>query len=60
MEKSKNKKSSPLKHPQTMYYHQKFPMQKQEAPGLQHKMNPQPDCGETSYFVRERLAGRKR
>lgn len=34
-------------------------MQKQEAPGLQSRMDPLPDCGETSYKGHGRLAGRK-
>lgn len=34
-------------------------MQKQPAPGLQSRMNPVPDCGETSYKGHGRLAGRK-
>lgn len=34
-------------------------MQKQPAPGLQSRMKPVPDCGETSYKGHGRLAGRK-
>lgn len=36
-----------------------FPMQQQPWPGLQAKMNPRPDCGETSYQGTGRLRGRK-
>ena len=34
-------------------------MQKQDAPGLQSRMDPVPDCGETSYTGPERLKGRR-
>lgn len=34
-------------------------MQKQEAPGLQSRMDPLPDCGEKSYAGHDRLKGRK-
>lgn len=34
-------------------------MQKQEAPGLQSRMEPVPDCGEESYKGHGRLEGRK-
>lgn len=34
-------------------------MQKQEAPGLQSRMEPVPDCGERSYVGTGRLEGRK-
>ena len=34
-------------------------MQKQDAPGLQSRMDPVPDCGETSYTGHERLKGRR-
>jgi NAD(P)-dependent dehydrogenase (short-subunit alcohol dehydrogenase family) len=33
--------------------------QKQDWPGLQSRMTPKPDCGETSYRGSGRLAGRK-
>ncbi|UMM64521.1 putative oxidoreductase YghA [Aristophania vespae] len=36
-----------------------FPKQPQQWPGLQSKMDPRPDCGETSYKGSGRLAGRK-
>lgn len=35
--------------PQTKYYHKDYPFQEQPIPGLQSKMTPVPDCGETSY-----------
>jgi len=36
-----------------------LPEQRQPWPGLQTRMNPKPDCGETSYKGSGRLAGRK-
>lgn len=48
-----------LKHPAEKYHSGEFPMQKQEAPGLQSRMKPVPDCGEQSYMGHGRLAGRK-
>lgn len=36
-----------------------YDQQEQELPGLQSKMTPQPDCGETSYKGHERLKGYK-
>lgn len=45
--------------PTTKYYHEKFPKQKQKAPGLQCEMNPIPDCGEKSYKGHQRLEGLK-
>ncbi len=36
-----------------------YEQQEQELPGLQSKMTPQPDCGETSYKGHERLKGYK-
>ena len=36
-----------------------FPDQVQPWPGLQSRMSPRPDCGETSYVGRGRLAGRR-
>lgn len=48
-----------LKHPREKYHSGEFPMQKQEAPGLQSRMKPVPDCGEKSYRGHGRLAGRK-
>ena len=45
--------------PRTKYTTQPFPEQRQPWPGLQSKMNPRPDCGETSYKGSGKLAGRK-
>jgi len=42
-----------------MYPHEKFSMQKQEAPGLDEKMSPVPDCGEDTYVGCGRLTDRK-
>lgn len=36
-----------------------YEQQEQELPGLQSKMSPQPDCGETSYKGHDRLKGYK-
>jgi NAD(P)-dependent dehydrogenase (short-subunit alcohol dehydrogenase family) len=36
-----------------------FPEQKQDVPGLQSRMNPVPDCGETSYIGSGKLTGKK-
>lgn len=47
------------RNPRTEYYHQAYPPQAQPYPGLQNRMNPRPDCGETSYRGSGRLAGRK-
>ncbi len=49
----------PLRDPNTKYTTQKFPEQRQPWPALQSKMNPRPDCGETSYKGSGRLAGRR-
>lgn len=35
--------------PQTKFYHQDYPFQEQLIPGIQSKMTPVPDCGETTY-----------
>jgi NAD(P)-dependent dehydrogenase (short-subunit alcohol dehydrogenase family) len=51
--------AAPFVDPQTKYTKQKFAEQPQEWPGLQRKMNPVPDCGETSYKGSGRLVGRK-
>lgn len=48
-----------LQHPAKKYHSGEFPMQKQEAPGLQSRMNPLPDSGEESYTGHGRLKGRK-
>lgn len=47
-----------LKDPREMYYTDDFPDQEQDTPALQDKMQPKPDCGETSYKGSERLKGR--
>jgi NAD(P)-dependent dehydrogenase (short-subunit alcohol dehydrogenase family) len=49
----------PLRDPRTKYTNTPFPEQKQPWPGLQSKMTPRPDCGETSYKGSGRLMGRK-
>lgn len=41
--------------PRKMYYHQEFPNQEQDTPALQNDMQPEPDCGETSYVGAKRL-----
>lgn len=48
-----------LRDPRTKYTNQPFPEQSQPWPGLQSKMTPRPDSGETSYRGSGRLAGRK-
>ena len=45
--------------PVTKYVKPPFKYQPQPWPGLQSKMNPVPDCGETSYKGSGRLQGRK-
>lgn len=59
--KENNKENSVRqdKNPLTEYYHDDFKKQKQPWPGLNDKMNPQPDCGEESYVGHNRLAGKK-
>jgi NAD(P)-dependent dehydrogenase (short-subunit alcohol dehydrogenase family) len=48
-----------LKNPLTQFYEGAFEPQKQEAPALQSKMTPIPDCGEQTYEGSGKLAGRK-
>ncbi len=48
-----------LEDPRTKYAKPPFKYQPQAWPGLQSKMDPVPDCGETSYKGSGRLAGRK-
>lgn len=48
-----------MRDPLTQYPQPPFPDQPQAAPGLDVRMDPQPDCGETSYRGFGRLAGRK-
>ena len=45
--------------PTTLYPKPPFKSQPQPWPGLQSKMDPVPDCGETSYKGSGRLMGRK-
>lgn len=45
--------------PRTKYYHDKFPVQHQPIPGIQSKMTPVPDCGETTYQGSGKLSGKK-
>jgi hypothetical protein len=45
--------------PTTLYPKPPFKSQPQPWPGLQSKMDPAPDCGETSYKGSGRLMGRK-
>lgn len=48
-----------IENPLRKYPRPPFPEQQQEWPGLGSKMQPVPDCGETSYVGSGRLAGRK-
>lgn len=48
-----------IENPLTRFYDGKFEKQSQEAPALQQKMTPVPDCGETSYKGSGKLEGRK-
>lgn len=45
--------------PTKLYFKPPFKSQPQPWPGLQSKMDPVPDCGETSYKGSGRLMGRK-
>ena len=45
--------------PLTQYPRPPFPKQPQNAPGEMAKMDPVPDCGESSYEGKGRLPGRK-
>ncbi|CAI3948613.1 NAD(P)-dependent dehydrogenase [Commensalibacter communis] len=47
-----------MQDPTTEFYHDKFSKQSQPAPAIQSKMQPIPDCGETSYKGSNKLAGR--
>lgn len=44
--------------PQTKFYHQDYPFQEQPIPGIQSKMTPVPDCGETTYPQAEKGKGK--
>src|ERR1700761_4147264 len=48
-----------ISNPVTLYPKPPFKSQPQPWPGLQSKMDPVPDCGETSYKGSGRLMGRK-
>jgi NAD(P)-dependent dehydrogenase (short-subunit alcohol dehydrogenase family) len=48
-----------IENPLTRFYDGKFEKQSQEAPALQTKMTPVPDCGEDSYVGSDKLKGRK-
>ena len=48
-----------IRDPRSKYTSQPFPEQRQPWPALQSKMNPKPDCGETTYKGSGRLAGRR-
>lgn len=50
--------AQPLNDPRTAFTKDQ-PNQSQAWPGLQSRMNPRPDCGETSYRGTGRLAGRR-
>ncbi len=50
---------SKMQDPPTQYYTGEYPKQKQPSPGVQSKMDPVPDCGESSYVGSGRLKGRK-
>ncbi|WP_114569964.1 SDR family oxidoreductase [Exiguobacterium flavidum] len=45
--------------PLDKFYNEKFPKQYQEAPAVQAKMEPVPDCGEESYVGSGKLTGKK-
>ncbi|WP_430611881.1 SDR family oxidoreductase [Enterococcus sp. DIV0876] len=51
--------SDKISNPLTKYYNGKFEKQPQEAPAIQGKMQPIPDCGEESYTGSGKLTGRK-
>ena len=48
-----------MQDPVKQYPQPPFKAQQQAAPGLSKKMDPQPDCGETSYVGTGKLKGRK-
>src|ERR1700743_598546 len=48
-----------IEDPTTKYPKAPYKYQPQPWPGLQSKMDPKPDCGETSYKGSGRLTGRK-
>ena len=48
-----------LRDPRTKYRSEPFEEQSQEWPGLNSRMDPVPDCGETSYRGSGKLTGRR-
>lgn len=48
-----------IENPLSQYYTDTFDKQYQDMPGVQKKMTPVPDCGETSYTGSDKLLGRK-
>lgn len=48
-----------LINPLTQYYHGGYEWQPQEAPGVQAKMHPLPDCGEKVIAAAENWQGAK-
>ncbi|TWG79365.1 hypothetical protein L604_002500000120 [Bacillus subtilis J27] len=50
---------SNLTNPIKAFFHDEFPEQYQDPPGLQKNMKPVPDCGEKSYKGSGKLTGRK-
>lgn len=59
MEKPVDEGPAKIMDPTKMYPKPPFKSQPQPWPGLQSKMDPVPDCGETSYKGSGRLMGRK-
>jgi NAD(P)-dependent dehydrogenase (short-subunit alcohol dehydrogenase family) len=59
MEKPNDEGPAELSDPRSLYPKPPFKSQQQPWPGLQRKMDPVPDCGETSYKGSGRLMGRK-
>jgi NAD(P)-dependent dehydrogenase (short-subunit alcohol dehydrogenase family) len=55
----KKKDATKIQNPVDKYPKPPFKFQPQEWPGLQSKMDPVPDCGETTYVGSGRLIGRK-
>ena len=54
-----NNRNNILVDPRGEYYHDAYPAQQQEPPGLESRMQPRPDTGEESYRGHGRLLGRK-
>ncbi|RXK18481.1 SDR family oxidoreductase [Macrococcus sp. DPC7161] len=48
-----------MNNPINKYFNESFDKQPQEYPGIQSKMTPVPDCGETSYKGADKLKGKK-